>query len=61
MIIGLDVPQRVVIGWVFVACYLIISWTSERAGKEADLLLFKSPLGKLDLVREQITSTERMP
>jgi hypothetical protein len=43
MVVGLDVPQRIIVGRVLVTCNLLISYPYTTELGEADLLLFKSP------------------
>lgn len=58
MRIRLDIPQRVLPRRVLIARNLDISPITDRY---AHLLLLESPIRQLDLVREQITSRQRMP
>lgn len=53
--VGLNVPQRVLPCRVLVARDLLISLVQGRFSK-ADLLLFETPVGQFDLVREEVAS-----
>ncbi len=72
MLVGLDVPERIIPGWILIARHLsnqeqkqVISYrsairTDGASPCLAHLLLLKPPLWQLDLMRKQITSTHDM-